>query len=74
MQKFGASMSGSVGTTSLTKEDAEWLAPRGVILNHLVEAMIQRTQVDAEEAENGLKALHNLFFRELNIKNKLEFR
>src|SRR5439155_13093405 len=41
MERFGAKMSGSTGTTALTKEEAEWLSPRAFELNGLAETMIQ---------------------------------
>ncbi|MET4173839.1 hypothetical protein ABIB99_004939 [Bradyrhizobium sp. LA6.1] len=74
VQKFGASMQGSIGTTQLTKEDAEWLAPRAHMLNDLVVAMKQRTEVDAVEARDGLTSVHSLFVKELGIKKRLEFK
>ncbi|WP_445219831.1 hypothetical protein ACKWRH_06720 [Bradyrhizobium sp. Pa8] len=44
--KFGASMQGNIGTTYMTREDAEWLAPRTTVLNGLVTAIGAREHVD----------------------------
>lgn len=72
-EKFGATMTGNLGVTGLTQEQVMWLAPRAVELNSLATAMLERTEVDAKEARNGLKSVHNLFFRELGIQKRLEF-
>lgn len=66
-------MRGPLGTTKLTREQAEWLAPRTVELNGIIEAAIERLDLDTKAAADGLKNLHKMFERELKLKKKLEF-
>jgi hypothetical protein len=72
MERFEAKMEGSIGTTMLTEERKNWLAPRAVELNSLVEALLQRTEQDGKEAWAALDRLHVVLEREFKLKHKLE--
>jgi hypothetical protein len=74
MERFGAKMSGSTGTTSLTREEAEWLAPRAHELNSLAKAMLDRAEADSKESRDLLLKLHSLFVKHFGLNPKLEFK
>jgi hypothetical protein len=74
MEKFGAKMNGAIGTTELTKEDAEWFAPRAYSLNELAKTMVQRTEHDSKESRALLQKLHALFVKSFGLNPKLEFK
>jgi hypothetical protein len=74
IERFGAKMSGSMGTTALTKDEGDWVAPRAYELNNLVEIMIQRTGHDSEESKGLLQRTHALFVKEFKLNPKLEFK
>ena len=60
LERLGAQMEGSIGTTFLTPEQKKWFDPHAVELNQLVEVMIQRSQRDSKEcwvAFNNLTAV-----------------
>jgi hypothetical protein len=73
-EKFGAKMHGDTGTTSLTKEEYEWMAPRAHDLNGLAQAMLQRAEQDSKESRELLTRLHALFVKEFGLSPKLEFK
>jgi hypothetical protein len=72
MERFGAEMSGNIGTTRLTESDRQWLAPRAVELNSLVDLMLQRAEQDGKEAWTALGSFHSALQTNFNIKFKLE--
>jgi hypothetical protein len=74
MEKFGAEMDGNMGTTTLTKEQLDWLAPRTVEMDTLVQVMLDRTGDDLQEAKAGVTAIHGLFGNKLQFKIRLEFK
>lgn len=74
MEKFGAKMTGSLGTTGLTKADADWMAPRTVELNSLIDSIIKRIEQDSAESKALLERMHALFVKEFKMNPKLEFR
>lgn len=74
MERFGARMEGIIGTTELTREQLDWLAPRATELNSLVEAMLQRTEQDGKEAWAALEHLHVVLEREFKLNHRLERR
>jgi hypothetical protein len=74
MEKFGAKMSGSMGTTSLTEEEAEWMSPRAVELNGLVSTIIQRTEHDSIESKGLLERMHTLFVQQFKLNPRLVFK
>jgi hypothetical protein len=51
MERFGAKMTGNVGTTGLTQADVDWLAPRAVELNGLIDSIIKRIEHDSAESK-----------------------
>jgi hypothetical protein len=67
-------MQGGIGTTELTREDAEWMAPRAYELNDLAETMVKRTEHDAIESKALLKRMHSLLVKEYKLNPKLEFK
>ncbi|MFZ0609361.1 MAG: hypothetical protein WAM75_16975 [Xanthobacteraceae bacterium] len=73
MAHFGAEMNGAIGTTKLTREQAEWLAPRTFELNQIAKEFVTRIEQDAETAKTALKSLHATLEKELKLKKKLEF-
>ncbi len=73
MTRFGAEMKGSIGTTKLTQEQAEWLAPRAFELNQMANEFVDRIERDTEKAKTALKNLHAILEKELKLKKKLEF-
>lgn len=73
MERFGAEMTGNIGTTNMTHEQAQWMAPRAVELNDIVNSIVDRIDRDTEAAKAGLKNLHNVLEKELKLKKKLEF-
>jgi hypothetical protein len=72
-EHFGAEMSGNIGTTTLTREQAEWLGPRSVELNEVAKSILDRIERDADAAVASLKDLHGVFEKGLGLKKKLEF-
>lgn len=72
--RFGAVMRGGVGTTELTREDAEWMAPRAYELNDLAETMIERTKHDVVESRALLERMHSAFVKEYKLNPRLEFK
>ena len=73
-EKFGAKISGPTGTTTLTKEEAEWVSPRVFELNGLVNTIIQRTEHDSPESKALLERMHALFVKEFQFSPRLEFK
>jgi hypothetical protein len=74
-EKFGAKkMDGDTGTTSLTKEEYEWMTPRAHELNGLAQMMLQRAEHDSKESRDLLTRLHALFVKEFGLNPKLEFK
>lgn len=74
MDRFGAVMSGSIGTTGLTQADREWLAPRASELNGLIAALQQRSDEDGKEAWGVLLKLRGSLEKNLGVKHRLERR
>jgi hypothetical protein len=74
MERFGAKMTGSVGTTGLTQADVDWLSPRAVELNGLVDSIIKKIEHDSAESKGLLERLHVLFVKNFNMNPKLEFK
>jgi len=74
MARFGARMEGNTGTTSLSPEEYQWLAPRAVELNALIDNIIQRTEVDAQEAKDGLLKMNAAFSTHLGTKHTIQFK
>jgi uncharacterized protein (UPF0335 family) len=72
MERFGAKMEGSVGTTGLTEQEKNWLEPRAFQLNQLVGLMLQRTEEDGKEAWSALEKLHAMLEKSFDLKHKLE--
>ncbi|WP_316232895.1 hypothetical protein [Bradyrhizobium sp. SZCCHNPS2010] len=72
MDRFGAKMEGTLGTTEMTEKDLHWLAPRAAELDQLVEMMLQRAEGDGKEAWVGLESLHAMLQKHFGIKHKLE--
>lgn len=72
LERFGAVMTGSMGTTGLTQGEADWLAPRAVELDGLIEAMLQRSEEDGKIAWDALMHLRDMLDEKLGIKHKLE--
>lgn len=71
LERFSAVMSGPIGTTGLTQEEAGWLAPRAVELNGLIESMQQRVDVDGKLAWDALAKLRDSLEANLGIKHRL---
>jgi hypothetical protein len=71
-ERFGAVMTGTLGTTGLTQADVNWLGPRAVELDGLIEAILQRSEEDGKRAWNALEHLRDLLDEMLGIKHKLE--
>jgi hypothetical protein len=71
--RFGAEMRGNLGTTQLTREQIEWLAPRSVELETTLASIIERLSRDVDAAKAGLKNVHAVLEKELKLKKKLEF-
>ena len=71
-ERLGAEMNGNIGTTMLTPEQKRWFDPRAVELNHLIEAMIGRTERDTREALQALDHLSATISREFGIN--LQFK
>jgi hypothetical protein len=74
MEKFGAKMTGAVGTTGLTQEEYDWFAPRAFELEGVAEIMVERAAHDASESRDLLVRLHALFVKEFKINPTLEFK
>lgn len=72
LEKFGAVMTGSMGSTGLTQEQLDWLAPRAVELDGLVGVMLQRSEEDGARTWQALEHLRDMFEAKLGIKHKLE--
>jgi hypothetical protein len=66
----GAVMEGRVGTTFLTDEQVQHLAPRAVELDHLVEQLLSDCERDEAESWAALRRLEEV----LNAKVKLGIR
>jgi hypothetical protein len=74
MERFGAEVKGTIGTTFLTPEDKRWLDPRAVELSSLVDAMLQRTEHDGQEAVSAMERFRGVLEREYKLKLKLEYK
>jgi hypothetical protein len=74
LDRFGAVMSGSFGTTGLTQADYDWLAPRATELNGLLTALQQRSDQDAKETWGVLVKLRDSLEEKLGVKHRLERR
>jgi hypothetical protein len=74
MERFGAKMTGAVGSVGLTQAELDWMAPRAVELESIAKAIVERTAHDSPESKNLLERLHALFVREFKINPKLEFK
>lgn len=72
LERFGAVMSGMMGTTGLTQAEVNWLAPRAAELDGLIAVMLERSENDGKEAWKGLMKLHAMLEKKLGIKHKLE--
>lgn len=71
LERFGATMSGNIGTTGLTQEQLDWLAPRAAELNGLIAAMQERSQTDAKQAWCALLKLRDSLEANLGIRHRL---
>jgi hypothetical protein len=69
LDRLGAEMTGTVGTTTLTREQNMWLGPRSVELNQLVEVMIQRSQRDSKESYAAFDKLTAVVSREFDMQH-----
>lgn len=74
MSRFGATMRGTLGTTSLTKEEAEWLAPRAAEMDMLAHAMVDAAAKETALSRQLLERMNALFVKEFKFNPKLEFR
>jgi hypothetical protein len=74
IEKFGAKMTGAVGSIGLTQADQDWLAPRAFELEGIAQVMIDRTTHDAPESKVLLERLHALFVKEFKINPRLDFK
>jgi len=72
LERFGATVVGSLGTTGLTATDSNWLAPRAVELNGLANAMYQQAASGAKLTSEALDSLHKMLERDFGMKQKLE--
>jgi hypothetical protein len=72
LERVGAQMEGTVGTTFLTPEQRKWFDPRAVELNQLVEVMIQRSLRDARECYAAFNKLNEIVSKEFDMKLKFE--
>lgn len=72
LERFGATMSGSIGTTGLTETEKNWLAPRAVELNGLAAAMLQQAKDGAIRTWRATELLHAMLERDFGLKQKLE--
>lgn len=72
LERFGAVMSGFLGTTNLNPNERQWLEPRAAELDGLIGVMLQRSEEDGKLAWDGLMRLRDLLDEKLGIKHKLE--
>lgn len=72
MERFGATMNGSIGITGLTQNDAAWLAPRAFELNELARSMFEQALGGAKLTWEALEHLHSMLERDFGLKQKLE--
>jgi hypothetical protein len=72
MERFGATMQGSIGTTEMTEEQKRWVEPRGVELNSLVAAILQQSEEGGKAAWTALELLHAVLVKEFKLTRKLE--
>lgn len=72
LERFGAVMTGSMGTTGLTQEQRDWLEPRAFELDGLIEVMLQRSEEDGRKAWDALMHLRDMLEAKLGINHKLE--
>jgi hypothetical protein len=73
MERFGAKMTGSVGSTGLTQAEHDWFVPRAFELESVAEVMVARAAHDSAESKEFLVRLHALFVKEFKINPRLEF-
>jgi hypothetical protein len=73
-EKFGAKMTGAVGSIELAQADKDWLAPRSFELEGVAQVIVDRTAHDSSESKGLIQRLHGLFVREFKINPRLEFK
>jgi hypothetical protein len=71
-ERFGATMSGSIGTTGLSDKDKNWLEPRAYELNGIASAMFQQARDGSKRTWDALQSLHKMLERDFGLKQKLE--
>jgi hypothetical protein len=72
LERFGATMVGSIGTTGLTEADKNWLAPRAVELNGIAAVMFEQARNGAKLTWAALEHLHKMLERDFGLKQRLE--
>jgi hypothetical protein len=63
---------GSRGITNATESEMRRIAPKGASLNLLVQAMIERTRIDSEDAWKLMQRLQQVLNKEFNLSLRLE--
>ena len=71
-ERFGATMSGSIGTTGLTESEKNWLAPRAFELNGVADAMFRQARDGAKRTWKAMELLHAMLERDFGLKQRLE--
>jgi gas vesicle protein len=72
LERLGAQMEGTIGTTFLTPEQKKWIDPRAVELDQLVEVMIQRSQRDSKECWVAFDNLTAVVSKEFSMKLRFD--
>jgi hypothetical protein len=72
LEKLGAQMEGTIGTTFLTPEQKRWFDPRAVELDQLVEVMVQRSLRDSQGCWQAFEQLTAAVSKEFNMNLSFE--
>jgi len=63
---------GNQGTTNVTEAEMRRIAPRAAALNVLIQAMVERTKLDSEDAWKLMRRLQEVLNREFKMSLNLE--